>query len=83
LLDPTRIEPALLLLERRLEDGLIDEATFEAKEALLLEELAEITALRATGASAASGEPGAEAATEPEAERPDPLVEAIAVWRSP
>ena len=46
LLDPTRIETALLALERRLEDGKIDEATFEAEEERLLAELAEITALR-------------------------------------
>jgi hypothetical protein len=50
MLDPKRIETALLLLERRLDDGQIDEATFEAEEALLLEELAEIGALRAAEA---------------------------------
>ena len=51
MLDPKRIETALLLLERRLEDGQIDEATFEAEEALLLEELAEIGAMRAAEAN--------------------------------
>ena len=67
MLDPTRIEAALLLLERRLEDGLIDEPAFEAEEARLLEELAEISALRAAKASAASTEAAAEEAGEPEA----------------
>ncbi len=47
MLDPARIETALLALERRLESGEIDEATFEAEEERLLEELSEITALRA------------------------------------
>ncbi len=47
LLDPARIEAALLALEHRLEAGTIDEAGFEAEEAALLEELAEIRALRA------------------------------------
>jgi len=46
-LDPARIEVALLRLERRLELGEIDESTFEAEEALLLEELAQ---MRATAA---------------------------------
>ena len=42
LLDPSRIETALLLLERKLEDGEIDEAAFEAEEDRLLQELAEL-----------------------------------------
>ncbi len=42
--DPARIEAALLDLERRLERGEIDEAAFEAEEARLLDELAEIRA---------------------------------------
>jgi hypothetical protein len=46
-LDPARIETALLALERRLEAGEIDEAAFEEEEARLLDELAEIRALRA------------------------------------
>ncbi len=46
-LDPARIETALLALERRLEAGALDVAAFEAEEARLLEELAEIRALRA------------------------------------
>jgi hypothetical protein len=45
-LDPARIEAALLALERRLEAGEIDEAAFEAEEAKLLEELAELRAIR-------------------------------------
>jgi hypothetical protein len=49
ILDPGRIETALLLLERKLEQGEIDEATFEAEEERLLEELAEIGRLRAEG----------------------------------
>jgi hypothetical protein len=51
MLDPDRIETALLLLERKLEDGQIDEATFEAEEDRLLQELAEITELRAAEAA--------------------------------
>jgi hypothetical protein len=57
MLDPKRIETALLLLERRLENGEIDEATFEAEEALLLEELAEIGALRAAEAAGETDAP--------------------------
>jgi hypothetical protein len=38
-LDPARIERGLFQLERRLDAGEIDEATFEAEEAVLLEEL--------------------------------------------
>ena len=60
LLDPARIETALLHLERQLEDGLIDEATFEAEEERLLAELAEITTLRAAEANAASAEDDSE-----------------------
>ena len=76
LLDPTRIEAALIALERRLEDGQIDEATFEAEEALLLEELAEIGELRAAEARAASEEPDAEPDAEPDSvseAAPDPV----------
>lgn len=47
LLDPGRIEAALLALERRLEAGELDEAAFEAEEAALLAELADIRATRA------------------------------------
>ena len=57
LLDPARIETALLLLERRLEDGQIDEATFDIEEEKLLQELAEITAMRAAEASALTEDP--------------------------
>jgi len=46
-IDPARIEAALIALERRLESGEIDEAAFEAEEAELLDELAEIRRLRA------------------------------------
>ena len=60
LLDPGRIETALLQLERRLEDGVIDEAAFEAEEERLLAELAEITALRAAEAKAGTEEDGEE-----------------------
>lgn len=67
MLDPTRIQAALLLLERRLEDGLIDEPAFEAEEAVLLDELAEISELRAAEARAAAGEPDAEPDPEPDA----------------
>jgi hypothetical protein len=47
MLDPVRIEAALLALERRLDAGEIDEAAFEAEETRLLEELAEMRAWRA------------------------------------
>ncbi|HQT76114.1 MAG: hypothetical protein B7Z80_05935 [Rhodospirillales bacterium 20-64-7] len=47
MLDPARIETALRELERRLDDGRIDEPAFEAEEALLLAELEEIIAQRA------------------------------------
>jgi hypothetical protein len=40
--DPARIESALLALERKLNAGEIDEASFEAEEALLLAQLDEI-----------------------------------------
>jgi len=43
-LDPSRIELGLMRLERRLEDGEIDEPTYEAEEAKLLEELKTIRA---------------------------------------
>jgi hypothetical protein len=62
-LDPARIEAALLALERRLDAGAIDEATFEAEEAALLEELADI---RATRAAQERGDPDPD--DEPEAE---------------
>ncbi len=85
ILDPARIETALLLLERRLETGAIDEAAFEAEEARLLEELLEIRAIRAgtsktdddgdeteeDGADAADGMPDeAPALSEPVPVRP-------------
>jgi hypothetical protein len=40
LANPARVEAALAALERQLEAGLIDEPTYEAQEAELLEELA-------------------------------------------
>ena len=75
LLDPSRIETALLLLERKLEDGEIDEAAFEAEEDRLLQELAEITELRAAEAQAAGDDPAEdsedrEAADDPDAAEP-------------
>jgi hypothetical protein len=45
--DPTRVERELITLERALDAGEIDEATFEAREAELLTELAEIMHARA------------------------------------
>ena len=77
LLDPGRIETALLQLERRLEDGVIDEATFEAEEERLLAELAEITALRAAEAKAGTEEEDGEE-DEDEAQDGDPLRETSA-----
>jgi hypothetical protein len=71
LMDPTRIEAALLALERRLEDGQIDEATFETEEALLLEELSEIAALRAAEAADRSADDDAAPEAEPETEPPE------------
>ncbi|EFH09296.1 gas vesicle protein GvpG [Pseudoroseomonas cervicalis] len=44
--DPARVEAALLALERRLEAGEIDEATYDAAEAPLLEELQALRAAR-------------------------------------
>lgn len=67
MLDPARIEAALLGLERRLEAGEIDEAAFEAAESLLLEELAE---MRAASADLA-GEAGASLA-DPDAPEMEP-----------
>ncbi|HEX2940973.1 MAG TPA: gas vesicle protein GvpG [Rhodopila sp.] len=54
MLDPARIETALRELERRLEDGRIDEPAFEAEEALLLAELEDIKAQRAARMEAGS-----------------------------
>ncbi len=65
-LDPSRIEAALLALERRLDAGAIDEPTFEAEEAALLEELAEMRALRKARESD-EPDPDGEPAIEPEA----------------
>jgi hypothetical protein len=42
--DPARIEAAIAALERQLESGEIDEATYEEREAVLLIELAALTA---------------------------------------
>lgn len=53
MLDPARIEAALRALERQLDAGAIDEAAFEAEEARLLEELAEMRAIRAGEQTAA------------------------------
>jgi hypothetical protein len=66
LLDPARIEAALLALERRLEAGDIDEAAFEAEEARLLAELAEMRALQAGTDLAPESETGS-----PDAETQD------------
>ena len=51
MLDPARIEAALLTLERRLEAGEIDEAEYEAGETELLEALARMRATWAGGAA--------------------------------
>ncbi len=47
MLDPARIEQALRLLERRLDNGEITEEAFEAEESRLLEELMEMRAIQA------------------------------------
>lgn len=47
MLDPARIEAALLTLEQRLEAGEIDEAEYEAGETELLEALARMRAAAA------------------------------------
>ncbi len=52
MLNPERIELALVALERRLDAGEIDEATFEAEEATLLRELERIHLLRQAGGPA-------------------------------
>jgi hypothetical protein len=57
MMDPGRIQTALLALEQKLEAGLIDEAAFEAEEDKLLEELNEIRAARAAETSPAVDEP--------------------------
>jgi glucose-6-phosphate dehydrogenase assembly protein OpcA len=54
--DPARIEAELLMLERALDAGEIDEPAFEAREAELLTTLA---ALQAGAAGAMSAEPPA------------------------
>ena len=41
--DPAHIDAELLALEHKLESGEIDEATYEAREAVLLEALAALT----------------------------------------
>jgi hypothetical protein len=83
MLDPTRIQSALLLLERRLEDGLIDEPAFEAEEALLLEELAEISLLRVAQASEADGAPDPGPSTDPDpSDDPRPAVREAEEWTS-
>lgn len=58
MLDPARIEQALRLLERRLDNGEITEEAFEAEESRLLEELME---MRAIQAGTAAEEPADEA----------------------
>ena len=58
MLDPARIEQALRLLERQLDNGEITEEAFEAEESRLLEELME---MRAIQAGTATGEPADEA----------------------
>ena len=45
--DPARIEQALRLLERQLDNGEIPEEAFEAEESRLLEELMEMRAIQA------------------------------------
>ncbi len=47
MLDPARIEQALRLLERQLDNGEITEEAFEAEESRLLEELMEMRAIQA------------------------------------
>jgi len=58
MLDPARIEQALRLLERQLDNGEITEEAFEAEESRLLEELME---MRAIQAGTAAEEPADEA----------------------
>jgi hypothetical protein len=53
LLDPARIEAALLDLERRLNAGEIDEAEFERAEAALFADLRNLRAAREAGAGEA------------------------------
>lgn len=83
MLDPTPIQSALLLLERRLEDGLIDEPAFEAEEALLLEQLAEISVLRGARDNADAGTPESESSTDPDpdpSDDPPPAAQEAAEW---
>lgn len=53
LLDPGRIEAALMALEADLDAGRIDEDSFEQQEAVLLAELRELRAMRDAYASEA------------------------------
>jgi hypothetical protein len=46
LANPARVEAAIAALERQLEAGLIDEASYEAQEAALLVELAALREAR-------------------------------------
>ncbi len=71
-LDPGRIETALRLLERRLENGEIDEAAFEAEEERLLEELAEIGRLRAEAEAEDEEDESPPSAAATVMERPSP-----------
>lgn len=73
MLDPARIETALLSLERQLETGKITEEEFEIEEARLLEELAEMRAISAGETAPEAEEPPAE--PEPEG-TPEPQEDA-------
>jgi predicted Zn-dependent peptidase len=51
MLDPARIEQALRLLERRLDNGEITEDEFEAEESRLLDELMQMRAIQSGAAT--------------------------------
>jgi hypothetical protein len=63
--DPARVERDLITLERALEAGEIDEPAFEAREAELLAELAEILRAKQAAAPAPEAAPGADQAAGP------------------
>jgi hypothetical protein len=58
--DPARVERDLIALERALDAGEIDEPTFEAREAELLAELAEMARAKQAAESGRQADDGAE-----------------------
>ena len=82
MLDPARIEVALRALEKRLDAGELTEEEFEAEEALLLEELAEMRATKAEMDAQRNGtaEEDDEAEDVEEVAAPEPVVQEAEPW---